>query len=219
MNMVDDAMGRTFSFFCEEETTSDAMRLLWYWIECYGIPKALYGDKKNAFVLSREPTIEEQLAGIEVIVANSPQAKGRVERSHGVYQDRLVKELRIAQISTIEDAHRYLMKVYLPKINEKFARTPLRPEDAHVPLRTLTSLEDILCYETPRLVSNDYVVSYKRRLLQITHTARVLPKQKTQVIVRELLDRRIKLLYQNTELAYVELEKIPRKEELATRSA
>lgn len=71
-----------------------------------------------------------------------------------------MKELRMAQISTIEDAHRYLREVYLPKINEKFAKTPLRPEDAHVQLTTPTSREDILCYETPRVVSNDYAVSY-----------------------------------------------------------
>ncbi len=110
MNMVDDATGRTYSFFCEEEMSSDAMRLLWGWIARYGIP----------------------------------QAKGHVERSHGVYQDSL------AEVSTIEDASRSLEEVYLPKVNEKFAKALLRPQDAHVPLTTPTSLEDILCYETPR---------------------------------------------------------------------
>ena len=88
-----------------------------------------------------------------------------------------------------------------------------------MPLTIPTSLEDILCYETPRVVSNDYVVSYKRRLLQIARTARVLPKPRAQLTVRELLDGRIKLLYQNTQLEYVELEQLPHKEELATRSA
>jgi len=214
--------------------TSDAMRLLWRWIERFCLPQALYCDKKNAFVITREPTIEEKLAGIElrspfervcealgieVIVANSQQAKGRVDRNHGVYQDRLVKELRLAGISTIEEANRHLVQTYLPKINEKFAKEPLRPEDAHVPLTTPTSLDDIFSYETPRVVSNDYVVSYKRRLFQIKRTARFLPKPKTRVTVRELLDGRIKLLYQNTELEYIELEKTPHKEELASRSA
>ena len=88
-----------------------------------------------------------------------------------------------------------------------------------MPLTIPTSLEDILCYETPRVVSNDYVVSYKRRLVQIKRTARVLPKPRAQLTVRELLDGRITLLYQNTELEYVELEQLPHKEELATRSA
>jgi len=122
-------------------------------------------------------------------------------------------------IEAAEDAIRYLREVYLPKINEKFAKAAAQPQDAHVPLTTPTSLEDILCYETPPVVSNDYVVSYKRRLLQIKRTARVLPKPRAQVTVRELLDGRIKLLYQNTQLEYVELEQLPHKEELATCSA
>jgi hypothetical protein len=95
----------------------------------------------------------------------------------------------------------------------------LRPEDAHVPLTTPTSLDDIFSYETPRVVSNDYVISYKRRLFQIQRNNRLQPKPKAKVTVRELLDGRIKLLYQNTELEYIELENISRKEELATRSA
>jgi hypothetical protein len=98
-------------------------------------------------------------------MANSPQAKGRVERNHGVYQDRLAKGLRLAGISTIEESNRHLVQTYLPKINEKFAKEPLWPEDAHVPLITPTSLDDIFSYETPRVVSNDYVISDQRPTL------------------------------------------------------
>ncbi|GAG48807.1 unnamed protein product, partial [marine sediment metagenome] len=97
---MDDATGATMALMAEQEPTEGAMRLLWTWIERYGIPKALYTVKKNVFVTDREPTIEEQLAGeepmtafgkackklgIEIIRAHSPQAKGRVERSNGVY--------------------------------------------------------------------------------------------------------------------------------------
>jgi len=200
------------------------------WIAHYGIPQELYCDRKNAFVVTREPTIEEQLQGIvpkspferacEVVGiavhgAYSPQAKGRVERSHAVYQDRLMKELRLAGISTIEDANRFLQERSLPAINAKFAKPPLRPENAHVPLHSPIFLADIFCYETPRVVSNDYVVSYHRRLFQITRHNKTLPRPRTQVIVRELLDGRVKLLYQNTELAYVELSTPRQKEALA----
>jgi hypothetical protein len=102
MNMVDDATGTTMSQMAEEETTEAALRLLWRWIEKYGIPMALYCDRKSVYMTDREPTIEEQLAGkvpmsqfgrvcerlgIEIITAYSSQAKGRVERNHGVYQD------------------------------------------------------------------------------------------------------------------------------------
>jgi hypothetical protein len=76
------------------------------------------------------------------------EVKGRVERSQGVYQGRLVKELWMAGISTIDDANRYFKEVYLPKINQKFEKAPIQPQDAHLPLRTPTSLEDIVCYET-----------------------------------------------------------------------
>jgi hypothetical protein len=123
MKMVDDATGTTLAIMGEQETTEAAMRLLWAWIELYGIPQSLYCDRKNAFVLDRDPTIKEQLSGVlpvspfqfacqrlgvEVIVAHSPQAKGRVERNHGVYQDRFVKELRLAGISSIQQANQFL---------------------------------------------------------------------------------------------------------------
>ena len=95
MDMVDDATGNTQALISEEETIVAAMKVLWVWVERYGIPKALYVDWKNVYVTQREPTLEEQLAGefpltqfgracqklgIEIITANSPQAKGRVER-------------------------------------------------------------------------------------------------------------------------------------------
>lgn len=187
MNMVDDATGTSLSFLCQQETTVAAMMLLWAWIERYGIPQALYCDRKNAFVLDREPTLEEQLQGvrpksqfqraceelgIEVIVARSPQAKGRVERNHGVYQDRLVKELRLAGISEIETANTFLRDRYLEALNAKFAKPPIDPVDAHVPLLPHQSLADILCFKEPRVVSNDYVVQFENRLFQIKQQKR-----------------------------------------------
>ena len=109
MNMVDDATGRTVALMAEEETTEAATRGAWWeWIENYRVPNELYADRKNVYITQREATIEEQLSGeepktafglacgklgIKIIPANSPQAKGRVERKHGLFQDRLVKEL------------------------------------------------------------------------------------------------------------------------------
>lgn len=192
MNMVDDATGTTLAFLCEQETTAAAMRLLWAWIEAYGIPQAVYCDRKNAFVLDREPTLEEQLQGvtpkspfqraceelgIEVIVARSPQAKGRVERNHAVYQDRLVKELRLAGISGLEGANAFLSDGYLKTLNAKFAKVPIDPIDAHVELLPHQSLADILCFKEPRVVSNDYVVQFENRLFQI-------PRQKRRRLMR-----------------------------------
>jgi hypothetical protein len=138
ITMIDDATNIRYGQFFEEETTVGAMTVLSYWIRKYGIPQALYCDHKNAFVLTREATEVELLQGITkpnshfgnaceklgeaVIPASSPQAKGRVERNHGLDQDQLVKELRLAGISTIAEVNRFLEERYLPKMNGKFSR-------------------------------------------------------------------------------------------------
>jgi transposase len=214
MNMVDDATGITFSFMSEQETSEAAMRLLWEWLKKYGIPQGLYCDRKNAFVIDREPTIEEQFLniqpktdfekaceklGIEVKKAYSPQAKGRIERNHAVYQDRLVKELRLQNISTIEEANKYLAKTYLKKINTKFKKEPLKPEDAHVPLMGI-DLQDVFCFEEVRVVSNDYVVQYESECYQILKENRNKPRPKSRVIVRKRLDNSIHIIWKGKEL-------------------
>jgi transposase len=226
MNMVDDATGTTLSFLAEAETTVGAMQLLWAWIERYGIPQAVYCDRKNAFVLDRQPTIEEQLRGvvphspfelaceklgIEVIVARSPQAKGRVERNHGVYQDRFVKELRLARISEIALANEYLRTTYLDQVNEKFAKPPIDETDAHVPLLAGQSLQSIFCFEEQRVVSEDYVLQFERRLFQIQREKRRrLPAPGTSVTVQKWLDESVHFLHNNTELL---VEEIVRRQE------
>ena len=204
MNMVDDATGTTLAFLCEQETTDAAFRLLWRWIERYGIPQAVYCDRKNAYVLDRELTVQEQLAGIkpkshiqracdqlgiEVIIARSAQGKGRVERSHGVYQDRLVKELRLAGINEIESANALLTESYLDTVNKRFSKLPIDPIDAHVPLLPTQSLADILCRKEPRVVSRDYVVRFHNRMFQVmrSHPSSVV-RPGTRVEVHTWLD-------------------------------
>ncbi len=235
MNMVDDATGTTLSFLEEQETTVGAMRLLWAWITRYGIPQAVYCDRKNAYVLDREPTIEEQLRritprspfetaceklGIEVIVARSPQAKGRVERNHGVYQDRFVKELRLEDISEIGAANGYLETTYLEQVNRKFAKPPINAEDAHVPLLVDQSLESIFCFEEQRVVSEDYVLQFERRLFQIQREKRRrLPAPGTSVVAQKWLDGSLHFLHDNKELLVEELRQRPTKQEEQALSA
>ncbi|MCL2270412.1 MAG: ISNCY family transposase, partial [Treponema sp.] len=199
MTMIDDATNTRISRFFEQETIEAIMTVFSCWIRAYGIPEALYCDKKNAFVLTREATDDELLAGITepkshfgraceklgvtVIAAHSPQAKGRVERNHGVDQDRLVKELRLAGIATIAEANRFLEKTYLPKMNRKFSRPAAQPEDAHVPLGDVI-LKDIMCMEYERVVANNYVIRFETRLFQILKTKKALPRPKDKVLVR-----------------------------------
>jgi len=214
---VDDATGQTMSLMAPAETTEAAMGLLWQWIEWHGIPKALYTDKKNVFVTDREPTLEEQLAGeeprtafgkacaklnIEIITAHSPQAKGRVERKHAVYQDRLVKEFGLRRITTIETANRLLNNGFTADLNTKFARQPLSEVDFHRPVPKGLNLEDVFCFEQLRTVQNDWTVRYENRHYQIAEENRPLPKPRERVVVRVRLDQRMDLVYRGRPLVF-----------------
>lgn len=104
-------------------------------------------------------------------------------------------------------------------INAKFAMPPLRPENAHIPLLNPICLADIFYSKTPQVISKDYAVSYRHRLFPTTRLAKPLPRPRAPIIVREPLDGRSRLLYQHTELAYVEPRTPPHKEALAPCSA
>jgi len=220
ITMIDDATKVRLSLFFDEETLFGAMTVLKMWIERYGIPESLYCDKKNAFVLTREPSEEEILAGIlkpkshfgkacdrlgiEVIAANSPQAKGRVERNHGVDQDRLVKALRLEGICTIEQANRFLLETYLPKMNEKFSRPAKSGDDAHVNPGKV-KLDNILCMEFERRISKDYIIRFQTRLFQILKTNRPLPRTEDKVLVRIRLDNSVHIIWKDKSLLVKEI--------------
>ena len=220
ITMIDDARKERLSQFFDEETMFGAMIVLELWIKRYGIPESLYCDKKNAFVLTREPTDAEILAGvlkpkshfgracdrlgIEVIAANSPQAKGRVERNHGVDQDRLIKALRLENICTIEKANKYLLETYLPKMNAKFGRPARNSDDAHVSLGKV-KLDDILCMEFDRRISKDFIVRFQTRLFQILETNKPLPRAEDKVIVRVKLDNSVHIIWKEKALQAKEI--------------
>lgn len=217
MNMVDDATSVTAGLLAPQETTKAAMRLLWRWIERYGIPMALYTDKKNVYVTDREPTLEEQLAGeepmtafgkacqklgIEIITAHSPQAKGRVERSNGTYQDRFVKELALRRITTLRTANALLEDGFTDALNAKFAKAPLEQEDYHRPIPKGLDLNTVFCFETHRVLQNDWTIRHDNRYYQITKDNKPLPKPKDKVLVRIHLDGQVQLLYRDAPLAF-----------------
>jgi transposase len=221
MNLVDDATGKTLSLMAEEETTEVAMRALWRWVERYGIPRALYLDRKSVYVAIRQPTREEQLAGIEprtafgaacqklgiaLITAYSPQAKGRVERNHGVYQDRFVHELRLKGITDIAGANTLLHNGFIDGLNAKFAKPPRDAKDAHRPLPRRQKLQDVFCIDEVRTVSNDWCIRHENRHYQIAKLNAPLPKPGEKVTVRRWLDGSLHLLYKEHRLVYTELE-------------
>lgn len=217
MNMVDDATGTTLSLMTESESLEGAMRLLWHWIERYGVPVALYTDRHTIYKSPRQPTLEEDLAGekplsafgrackklgIGIITAYSPQAKGRVERKHGVFQDRFLKELALQDITTIAAANTLLQNGFVEDLNRRFAVPPVDPADAHRPLAKRENLAAILCQEKSRTVSNDFTVRCESRWYQITRKNRPLPKPRSRVTVRTLLDGTMELWQEGRRLAF-----------------
>jgi len=224
MDMVDDATGKTLALLSEEETTRAAMELLWAWVKKYGIPKALYVDWKNVYVTKREPTLEEQLSGelpltqfgrackkldIEILTASSPQAKGRVERKHGVYQDRWVKELRLAGIRDIKEANQCLCG-FTESLNARFAVEPRSSADFHRSIPQGMDLRTVFCLEEQRTVGNDWVVRYKNRFFQIEAQSN-LPPARRKVLLQEHLDGTIHLVYRNREVHFMEIKELPQK--------
>jgi hypothetical protein len=173
INMADHATGRTLALLSDGETIVAAMKVLWAWVERHGIPRAIYVDWKNIYVTKREPTVEEQSAGelpltqsgkacrklaIEIITASSPRAKGRVERKHGLYQDRRVKELRLAGINDTEKANQSLSG-FTENLNARFAVEPLSPADFHRPLPQGMDLRHVFCLEESRTVMTGWCVT------------------------------------------------------------
>jgi transposase len=233
MNMVDDATGKTLSLMAEEETTEAAMKILLNWVKRYGVPKSLYVDLKSVYVSPKtlkhknEPNeitaafthfsrVCDKL-GIEIIKAYSPQAKGRVERKHGVFQDRFVKELKLKGIKSIEEANKYLDKIFLKTLNKKFAVEPLDPSDAHRDYKAFGDLNNIFCWEYERTVQNDWTVSFKNKYLQIEKRMPLIVRPKHRIIVHEHLNKKLSLWYKGEKLNYREInfrEKAPAKKKL-----
>lgn len=201
MTMTDDATGRQLSRLGEEETFWDAVTLLRSWIREYGVPRALYTDWKNLY---HSPGPERtQLAtqfgrvcsrlGIELIAASSPQAKGRVERTHGTNQDRLIKKLRLKGITTHAGVNEYLASSYLAAHNDRFARRPASSADFHLPINPRVNTRDTWCLEETRRVSNDGVISYRNRRLALK-LRRDMP-ERARVLVRTTQDGTLRITY------------------------
>lgn len=218
MNLIDDATGKTLALLDTGETTDAAFRLLKWWIKLHGIPMAIYVDLKSLYISPKslrhtdDDLVEPEwlthfsracrALGIEVIKAYSPQAKGRVERNHGVYQDRFVKELRLRGIQTIDGANKLLQGRFIDSLNNKFMKDPASIEDAHVLLMPEQNLDDIMCWEYTRTVYNDWIIRFNSQLLQIqkTNSIQVRPKQK--ITLKRHLNGQITLWSKGKKIPY-----------------
>ena len=216
LGMQDDATGKILAAqFFPSETTFGYLCLLQQMVCRYGVPLALYGDHSGVFVRNDDHwTVEEQLAGkrqptqfgraleqlgISFMAANSPQAKGRVERLWGVLQDRLTSELRLAQAQDLDSANAVLRK-FVTDYNRRFARPP---RDSQPAWRTAPeNLDRICCFVHERIVSNDNVVQWQGRRLQIPQQARRFSFAGAKVHIYQALDGRVSLYYGQTRLQH-----------------
>jgi transposase/citrate lyase gamma subunit len=197
---IDDATSRIMDGeFADYEGTFTLFDATEHYLKTYGKPLSLYVDKHSTFRINRQATIEEELKdtrersqygramddlGIELIFAHSPEAKGRVERMFKTLQDRLVKELRLAGISTKDEATKYFREVYMPRHNARFAVAPKENKNMHKEL--LDDLSRIFTVQTKRIVSKTLVVQYKNTRYQIdTKGAYQYLLRKQSIIVEE----------------------------------
>jgi len=222
MGYVDDATGEVYARFYAYEGTLPAMDSFKRYIRRYGIPQSVYLDRHSTYKATvHHQTIEDQLEdrpslshferslqelGVTVIHAYSPQAKGRVERLFGTFQDRLVKEMRLEGISTQEEGNA-LLEAYLPKYNRQFRVAPAQDTDLHRPFRNKRQLDRILSIRTERTLRNDFTIAHNKRLYQIKNNVRV-----KKVIVEERTDGSMRILHNSQRLRYQEITARPERE-------
>jgi len=174
--LIDDATSRIWARFAEHDSTEENLQTLGGWLRRYGRPLAHYTDRNSIFRTTRPAQWGEQLRGdpgrtqfgralnelgIEWIAAHSPQAKRRIERLFETLQDRLVKEMRLAEIDTIQAANRFLELRFIPDWEQRFTVAPRKPRNAHRRLGPDHRLQEILSVRVARQVAQDHTVSWE----------------------------------------------------------
>jgi hypothetical protein len=217
MGYIDDATNHTFGRFYEYEGIYPAMDSLSHYIKRYGLPRSIYLDKFKAYKASRPPNLYEQLRGegpmtqyqralkelgVNMIYADSPQAKGRVERLFGVLQDRLIKEMRLAKIKVIDEANEFL-DYYLPRYNEQFSKIALKAGDLHNPLPDGVDLREIFCLKDIRTINDGFIVQWKGRRFLIDNASIAMRRRKVEV--REHFDGELSIKFRERHLEFHEI--------------
>ena len=214
LNIVDDATGISLSGLASGETTQILLETLREWVLRYGIPQAVYVDLKSVYISPKSDgySVFEGVCkelGIGVIKAYSPQAKGRVERSHGTYQDRFVKGLRVAGITDLSEANRYLKEVFIPRYNNLFSKPSLDSQDGHAPIGDC-DLDQIFCWKYKRVVKNDRTFQYTGQHYQLLgdrSSCQASPKKRIEVRIH--LDGRLSAWYQGKALLFSKIASRP----------
>jgi hypothetical protein len=237
ISMIDDATSRLHARFVRHDSTEENLRLLWSYLEQNGRPLSFYTDKAALFQtapkIARDrkalpgeaseplpPTqIGRALQELDIlwIGAHSPQAKGRVERSFGTAQDRLVKGLRVAAANTLEQANAYLEKEFIPWWNQTLAVVANDAMDAHRPLQKTHSLKASLSYVESRRVANDYTIQWDNKTYQIAKADIRTGLRGAAVRIEVRLDGALAVRFRTHYLAVTECH--PRPKVLTARSS
>ncbi len=208
---VDDATGKLMELrMCVSESAFNYFHATRSYLERHGKPVAFYSDKAGVFrVNAKTPKAGDGFTqfgramsdlNIDVICANTPAAKGRVERAHQTLQDRLVKELRLRGISRMDDANAYLPE-FAQDYNRRFARAARNDHDAHRPLTERDPLDDVFTWQEERRVTAQLTVHHKRTMYLLQPTAEAKAAARKRVIVVEYEDGRVSIRFQGVALA------------------
>jgi transposase len=218
MGYIDDATGRVFGRFYDYEGTIPAMDSFKRYIKQYGLPLSVYLDRYKTYKSTAKPSLEDELndveplsdferalgeLGVEIKHANSPQAKGRIERLFKTLQDRLVKEMRLRGIRTIQEANAFLEE-YLPIYNRRFSVSPKERDNLHRSSGKGVDLDTILCIKTERTLRNDFTVAHHCKLYQVeekVHTSKVM--------IQDRMDGSIQITHKNRALRFREIIERP----------
>ena len=221
MGYIDDATGTVYGRFYDYEGTMPAMDSFKRYIKRYGMPQSVYLDKHTTYKSPAKQSIEDELEDIKplsqferslaeltvtVIHANSPQAKGRIERQFRTLQDRLVKEMRLAGIKSVDQANEFLI-IYLPKHNTKFKVKAVSEVDLHRPALSMRELNKIFCIREERTLQNDFTIAYNGKLYQIKDAVKT-----RKVTVEERMDGSMHITHKGLDLSYREITTRPAKE-------
>ena len=224
MVMIDDATGMVTARFYEKESWASASDSFQRYARRHGLPRGLYVDQHSIYRPDGEPTDANLLDNcrpetqfgramreldVELILARSPQAKGRVERMNGTLQDRLVKAMRRAKISDLESANRFLDDTFLADFNARFAVAAVGAEDWHRPLSAARDLARIVSIQESRVVAKDWTLRWRNRVLQLPRETAEFIRSGQRVTVCEPLDGLLRVFAGDREVRWSPILKPP----------
>lgn len=222
---IDDSTGIiTQAEFVKNEGVKPAFAFWQKYAKTKGKPVSIYLDRHGTYKINSKSLFDDPACltqferamkdlGIQIIHAHSPQAKGRIERLFGTLQDRLIKELRLERVNTIEEANRFLQEIFIPKFNQKFAVLPSKKKNLHKPLTTIDkeNLDKIFSVQEARRVNNDFTIKFKGQWFQLSETQPTLVLRKSKVSIEKRLTGQVFISLKDKYLDYTVLPERPQK--------